>query len=130
HDAGDRLLESVAQRLTAITRPSDSVARLGGDEFVLLLDGADEPLAVALAARMLDRLREPVSIAGRELSVSASIGIVMHGGGGGDSADLLRHADLAMYAAKEAGRGRYEVFHPDMARGVGELLGLEHELRL
>jgi EAL domain-containing protein (putative c-di-GMP-specific phosphodiesterase class I) len=71
-----------------------------------------------------------VRIAGRELALSASVGIVVHPGGSGDSTELIRHADVAMYAAKETGPGRLEVFRYEMAREVGELLGMEHELRL
>jgi diguanylate cyclase (GGDEF)-like protein/PAS domain S-box-containing protein len=130
HDAGDQLLQEVAERFAAEIRPSDTLARLGGDEFAVLVDGAHESHAVAVAGRLLNALAEPVWIAGHELGVGASIGIALHPGGAGRSEDLLRHADVAMYAAKEAGRGRFELFHYDMARELGELLGLEHELRL
>jgi diguanylate cyclase (GGDEF)-like protein/PAS domain S-box-containing protein len=130
HDAGDQLLQAVAERFAAEIRPSDTLARLGGDEFAVLVDGADEFQAIAVAGRLLNGLTEPVWIAGRELSVGASLGIALHAGGPGRSEELLRHADVAMYAAKEAGRGRFELFHYDMARELGELLGLEHELRL
>ena len=81
------------------------------------------------ARRLLESLGEPISVAGRELVLAASIGVVVHPGGAGSSDELIRHADVAMYAAKEAGRGRFEVFQLDMARELGELLGLEHELR-
>src|SRR5205823_2257930 len=84
---------------------------------------------VAAAKRLVRNLSEPIRIAGHELALGASIGIAMHGGGPGESEELIRQADLAMYAAKEAGRGRYEVFRYEMARELGELLGLEHELR-
>jgi diguanylate cyclase (GGDEF)-like protein/PAS domain S-box-containing protein len=130
HDAGDQLLKVVAERFEAELRPSDTLARLGGDEFAVLIDGAHEAQASAVARRLLGALGEPVWIAGRELSVGASIGVALHPGGPALSEDLLRHADVAMYAAKEAGRGRFELFHYDMARELGELLGLEHELRL
>jgi diguanylate cyclase (GGDEF)-like protein/PAS domain S-box-containing protein len=130
HDAGDQLLKVVAERFDAELRPSDTLARLGGDEFAVLVDGVHESHAVALAKRLLSALAEPAWIAGRELSVGASIGVALHAGGQGRSEDLLRHADVAMYAAKESGRGRFELFHYDMARELGELLGLEHELRL
>jgi diguanylate cyclase (GGDEF)-like protein/PAS domain S-box-containing protein len=130
HDAGDRLLQEVAARFCAVIRPSDTLARLGGDEFALLLEGAGEQQATALANRLLERLAEPVVIADRELAIGGSIGIVVHEGGPAESEDLVRHADVAMYAAKEAGRGRYEVFRYEMAREFGELLGLEHDLRL
>jgi len=130
HDAGDQLLQAVAERFAAEIRPSDTLARLGGDEFAVLIDGAHEAHAVAVARRLLGSLSEPVWLADRELSVTASIGIALHPGGTGGSAELLRHADVAMYAAKEAGRDRFELFHYDMARELGEQLGLEHELRL
>ena len=130
HSAGDELLAQVAQRFADVTRPSDTLARLGGDEFALLLDDTNEDLAVGIAQRLLERLAEPTKIADRELSIGASIGIVIHPGGPGDGEDLVRHADVAMYAAKEAGRGRHEVFRYEMAREFGELLGLEHEVRL
>jgi diguanylate cyclase (GGDEF)-like protein/PAS domain S-box-containing protein len=130
HDAGDQLLKVVAERFDAELRPSDTLARLGGDEFAVLIDGAHEAQASSVARRLLSALAEPVWIAGRELSVGASIGVALHPGGPASSEDLLRHADVAMYAAKESGRGRFEFFHYDMARELGELLGLEHELRL
>ncbi len=130
HDAGDQLPQAVAERFTETSRPSDTLARLGGDEFALLLDGAHETHAVGVAKRLLLALEEPIWIAGRELVIGASIGIALHAGGVGEGEELVRHADVAMYAAKEAGRGRYELFRYDMARELGELLGLEHELRL
>ncbi|TML61234.1 MAG: EAL domain-containing protein [Actinobacteria bacterium] len=130
HDAGDQLLEEVARRFGEVTRPADTLARFGGDEFALLLEGANETQAVAAANRLVRNLSEPIRIAGHELGLGASVGIAMHAGGEAASEELIRHADLAMYAAKEAGRGRHEVFRYDMARELGELLGLEHELRL
>ncbi len=129
HDAGDELLRQVAHRFNRLVRPSDTLARLGGDEFALLLDGAGEPQAVEVADRLLESLEEPLSLADRQLMLGASVGVVVHPGGAASSDELLRHADIAMYAAKEAGRGRYEVFRLEMAREFGELLGLEQELR-
>ncbi|HEX3830785.1 MAG TPA: EAL domain-containing protein, partial [Solirubrobacteraceae bacterium] len=130
HHLGDQLLEAVARRLAEVARPTDTLARLGGDEFVLLLAGATEQTALAVASRLHGRLAEPIVMAGRDLAFGASIGIAVHRGGAGDGDELVRHADVAMYAAKEAGRGRTEVFHDDMDRALGELLGFEHELRL
>jgi diguanylate cyclase (GGDEF)-like protein/PAS domain S-box-containing protein len=130
HGAGDHLLQEVASRFATVTRPADTLARLGGDEFALLLEGTGEQAAIGIARRLLEVISVPVSIAGRELVLGASIGIVIHDDGSADGEDLVRHADVAMYAAKEAGRGRCEVFRYEMAREFGELLGLEHELRL
>jgi diguanylate cyclase (GGDEF)-like protein/PAS domain S-box-containing protein len=129
HDAGDQLLEQVAKRFADVIRPGDTLARLGGDEFAVLLEGANELTSTGVARRLLAGLSEPIEIAGRNLRLGASIGVVTHVGNGADSETLIRDADLAMYAAKEAGRGRYEVFRHEMARELGELLGLEHELR-
>jgi diguanylate cyclase (GGDEF)-like protein/PAS domain S-box-containing protein len=129
HNAGDQLLQEVAQRFGSVVRASDTVARFGGDEFALLLEELADHEAVALAQRLLERLAEPVAVAGREVVLGGSVGIVLHTGSG-QSEDLVRHADVAMYAAKDAGRGRYEIFCPEMTKGVGELLGIEQELRL
>jgi diguanylate cyclase (GGDEF)-like protein/PAS domain S-box-containing protein len=129
HDAGDQLLQEVAQRFNSVVRTSDTVARFGGDEFALLLEEIADHEAVGLAQRLLERLAAPVAVAGREVVLGASVGIVLHTGTG-QSEDLVRHADVAMYAAKDAGRGRYELFCPEMTKGVGELLGIEQELRV
>jgi diguanylate cyclase (GGDEF)-like protein/PAS domain S-box-containing protein len=130
HDAGDQLLRLVAERFDSVTRAGDTLARLGGDEFAVLLEGANEAAAIAAATRLLAVLDEPVDLAGRNVALRASVGIVLHAGGPGAGEELVRHADLAMYAAKEGGRGRYEVFRYEMARELGELVGLEHDLRL
>jgi predicted signal transduction protein with EAL and GGDEF domain len=129
HDVGDVLLQEIARRFSDVVRPGDTLARLGGDEFAVLVEGANQA-GTDVARRILDRLVEPATVAGREFVISASAGIALHGGGPGDGDELIRHADVAMYSAKESGRGRFEVFRSDMAREVGEQLGLEHELRL
>jgi diguanylate cyclase (GGDEF)-like protein/PAS domain S-box-containing protein len=129
HDAGDQLLGAVAERLAAAVRPSDTLARLGGDEFALLLDPATEEEAEEVAQRLTQQISASFHVSGRELTVGASIGIVAHPGGHAESDDLIRHADIAMYAAKDAGRGHHQVFRYDMAREFGELLALEGELR-
>jgi diguanylate cyclase (GGDEF)-like protein/PAS domain S-box-containing protein len=128
HGAGDQLLVHVAERLRAVVRPSDTIARLGGDEFAILLEGSNEATAVQLAERVLETLDQTATVGGHDLVVAGSIGIAMHAKGT-EAEHILRDADVAMYAAKEGGRGRYEIFHTDMAREFGELLGLEHELR-
>lgn len=130
HDAGDRLLQEVSRRFRVVVRGSDTVARLGGDEFAVLLEEIDEQSATAAAERLLSSLETPVTVEGREFILGASIGVAFHPGGPTDDRDLIRDADIAMYAAKERGRGCHELFRVEMMRGLGELLGIEHELRL
>jgi diguanylate cyclase (GGDEF)-like protein/PAS domain S-box-containing protein len=130
HDAGDQVLEEVAGRFAASVRAADTVARFGGDEFAVLVEGADERQSTATAVRLLETLTAPISVAGRELVLTASIGVVVHAGGSATGENLVRDADIAMYAAKEGGRARYELFQDEMARELGALLGIEHELRL
>ena len=100
HEAGDQLLVAVAGRLAACVGPGDTVARLGGDEFVVVLDGADPAIAAETAGRMVGALRESVTVGGRDLPVRASIGLA-GGHGGAEAGELLRRADMAMYAAKK-----------------------------
>ena len=129
HEAGDRLLFDVANRLRACVRPSDVVARFGGDEFTLLLDDISSAnAAVATAQRITDVLRTPLEFEGREIILSASIGIAMSTGGVDSPGDMLRHADLAMYRAKDKGRSRWELFDSHAAPALVERLELEAEL--
>jgi diguanylate cyclase (GGDEF)-like protein/PAS domain S-box-containing protein len=129
HEIGDRLLLSVAERLSASLRPGDIVARFGGDEFtVLLANLADSDTALVVCDRIIDAMREPVVIDGHELFVSSSVGLALSRGGAERATDLLRQADLAMYVAKEKGRGRWELFDPSFAPHVIERLELEGDL--
>jgi diguanylate cyclase (GGDEF)-like protein/PAS domain S-box-containing protein len=130
HDVGDQLLVAVAERLVGCLRPGDTVARLGGDEFTVLLeDLSDARDAARVAERIIAALRAPFTIGGREVVISASIGIA-HGAGEGEQAiDLWRNADIAMYRAKQAGKGRYEVFDRQMGHQALERLALEADLR-
>lgn len=129
HGAGDELLQQVAARFAAVPRATDTLARLGGDEFAVVLTGASEPAAVQIAERLLATLREPLRIGGRDLVLDASIGVVAHVGGHLAGEELVRRADVAMYAAKRSGGSRCEVFRMHMIHESSELLGLEHELR-
>ena len=131
HGAGDQLLQEVAAAVQRASpgRRTRSPGSAATSSRCCSRARASRARST-IARRLLERVSEPVSIAGRELVLGASIGIVIHDDGSADGEDLVRHADVAMYAAKEAGRGRYEVFQYDMAREFGELLGLEHELRL
>jgi diguanylate cyclase (GGDEF)-like protein len=115
HAAGDQLLQRIALRFRQALRATDVVARLGGDEFVVLMRDADTHEHVAHVARkLLEAARHPVPVAGRECAVSASIGIAMHPADGDDEATLLRHADAAMYLAKQLGRNAFR-FHSHCA---------------
>lgn len=114
HDTGDAVLRALAQRLTASLRASDTVARLGGDEFVIVAPGQRHlEDARLLARKLLEALRQPLSLEGRALLVSASIGVTLYPTDEGDADSLVRHADTAMYAAKNAGRATYRVYGVD-----------------
>jgi diguanylate cyclase (GGDEF)-like protein/PAS domain S-box-containing protein len=129
HSAGDELLREVASRLTPLLRPLDTVARFGGDEFVILAEDLDdERHALAIAARVNGAFARPVDAGGRTHFVSASVGVAV--ARPGDSTEsLLRDADSAMYRAKEAGRGRHEIFDEDMRQRMHDRVDLERDLR-
>ncbi|MCU1358332.1 MAG: Diguanylate kinase [Acidimicrobiales bacterium] len=129
HPAGDALLREIARGLQDHARTSDTCARLGGDEFGLLLEGlTGESEAYDIAARLLDTLREPVMIDATNVALGASVGIVISDGT--ESAEhLVRNADLAMYQAKRAGKGRLEVFEAGMHESALERLELKEDLR-
>ncbi len=115
HEAGDELLQIVAGRLLTMLSPADTLARWGGDEFVAMLgDTASMRQLEELTARLLEAMRMPVSVRGHQVSVSASIGIALAPQDGYDSGTLLRHADSAMYAAKQSGRDRVDRYRPEL----------------
>ena len=129
HSAGDHLLISVSDRLRHCVRNLDTVARLGGDEFAVLVEALEhDGEAVDIARRILAVLSDPISVAGRPMAASASVGIVY--GQAGDSADdLLRNADLAMYVAKNGGRNRYSVYESAMHDAALHRLDVDSRLR-
>jgi diguanylate cyclase (GGDEF)-like protein/PAS domain S-box-containing protein len=130
HDIGDRLLQSVAQRLCGCVRGSDTVSRLGGDEFVILLaEVAHAQDAAVCAEKILLALSTPCCIDRHKLHVTASIGIVIYPDDGTDAETLMKHADFAMYHAKDCGRNNYQFFEPDMNLRALERQSLESGLR-
>ncbi|NGO09051.1 aminotransferase class I/II-fold pyridoxal phosphate-dependent enzyme [Streptomyces sp. HC44] len=125
HSVGDELLVAVARRLTAALRLSDTAARLGGDEFAILMEGAREPAdAEALAAEIVRALARPFGLVTGSTSVSACVGVAT-ARPGDEAEDLLGHADLALYAAKTAGKRQWQRYRPDLHSGMAE----RHELR-
>jgi diguanylate cyclase (GGDEF)-like protein len=113
HEVGDKLLIEVAQRLRDCVRGDDTVARLGGDEFVLLLGGLKNARELEEALRrVLQRLAALYNVAEQPVAISASIGVTLFPNDSGDADTLLRHADHAMYLAKEAGKNRFILFNP------------------
>ena len=138
HSAGDELLTTIAERLRAQVRPGDVLARLGGDEFAILLRDLAPADASGLAERLLATVREPIRLASRDITCSLSIGIATSlacepsASGVVCAEQLLGNADLAMYAAKRAGRNAYAIFDPTMTMSVLEeaqqRADLEHAL--
>ncbi len=115
HAVGDQLLQSIAKRLQASVRTSDTVSRHGGDEFVVLLPEVEDAQSVVHSAeKLIQSVGEPHVIAGQELRVTLSIGISMYPDDGVDAEVLMRNADIAMYQAKRSGRNSYEIFTPNM----------------
>ncbi len=130
HHVGDSLLQLVARRLQECLREGDSVARLGGDEFVislLLLNDSDD--AALVAQKILDALDQPFIVANHELHIGGSIGIGLYPDDGGDVESLMRAADVAMYYAKEKGRGNYQFFTPALNKKARQRLELGNRLR-
>jgi len=130
HITGDTLLKQVAARLTECLRDTDTVARLGGDEFTIMLPNATNPQVVGeVAQRVLKEFSLPFSDGEQEMFVSASIGISLFPRDGASPDDLVKHADTAMYSAKDSGRNRFRYFTEDLNHEVREKVMLESGLR-
>jgi diguanylate cyclase (GGDEF)-like protein/PAS domain S-box-containing protein len=130
HDAGDRLLQAVAQRLVKCTRPSDTVARLGGDEFAILLEGIGRETDIEQLVRPISAaFDQPLLLDGRSTDTTASIGVACSRPGD-DAEQLLRNADIAMYNAKAAGKSRLVAFEPRMQEQLHDRLRLEQDIDL
>ena len=130
HLVGDELLLNVSKKLTQLTRQGDLVARLGGDEFVILIEETSSTTKVVwVAERILAVLKRPIALSDREVFIDASIGVVFAQHDHQRPEDILRDADLAMYQAKQQGRGQYALFEPDMRLQIIHRLHIEHDLR-
>jgi diguanylate cyclase (GGDEF)-like protein/PAS domain S-box-containing protein len=130
HAAGDALLRTVAERITASLRRGDSVARLGGDEFLVILPDLDsEQAASPVAEKLISSVGQPISIDGQVVSTSPSIGVSLFPRDGSTSDALIRNADAAMYLAKERGRANHQFFNERLAREAFHALWLEAKLR-
>ncbi|MDB6060974.1 MAG: hypothetical protein JWM78_1077 [Verrucomicrobiaceae bacterium] len=131
HAAGDELLKVIAERLSHCLRSSDTVARLGGDEFVLVLnDHYQSSTVISLLERVLQEIGLPILLSGRELQVGASLGVALFPGDASDAQSLLKHADVAMYAAKDRGRNNFQFFTGELNRVADERLNLEAAMRI
>ncbi len=130
HPVGDAVLRVVAKRLQSVVRPADVLARLGGDEFALLTLAVPERDDLGrMAARIVDTLGRPYLIDGHLINIGASIGLAVAPDDGADYAQLLRSADLALYHAKQSGRGTFSFFKPEMDRRARARRALEIDLR-
>lgn len=115
HDKGDLLLKIVAERMKVALRQGDTIARLGGDEFVVVLEKIDSIEQIAsISQKLLAEVEQSINLEGHEVSISTSIGIAVYPKDGEDADTLLKHADLAMYQAKNAGSGTFRFFSPEM----------------
>lgn len=133
HGVGDELLRIIARRLQQTLRDADSVARLGGDEFVVVAETSVDALhSGTVSSRILEVLREPVSLVGQQISVSGSIGVMVGNAQQDhtiDAATLLRKADIAMYRAKSGGRNRIEVFSDEMEDKILRRFAMSEDLQ-
>lgn len=130
HDAGDQLLNEVAQRTRAALRESDILARMGGDEFTILLPGtSDEDSLLEISRKILTTVRKTYVLAGQEVRITVSIGASVYPRNGEDEESLLKHADVAMYHAKEEGRNNFKFYTEGLNINSLERLSLETSLR-
>ena len=131
HSVGDLLLQDVAERLKRCAREGDTVARLGGDEFLIVLTHVNDISGAAVSAeRFMDAMTARFVVQGQSLSIGCSLGISIFPEDGADSETLIKHADAAMYSAKDGGRNNFQFFTADMNAQAVERLALENGLRL
>ena len=130
HLAGDKLLVCIAERLKSCVRSVDFIARLGGDEFVIILDDIQSPkTTMPIAEKILSSLSKAVDIGNQEVFISCSIGITFFPEDASNVIDLLKHADVAMYKAKNKGRNNFQFFTPELNADVIQAMAIKNDLR-
>ncbi|WP_250657515.1 EAL domain-containing protein [Alkalimarinus coralli] len=130
HDAGDLLLQTVAERITNCTRQEDLVARLGGDEFTVLIEGVNKPSdAATVAKKIIDSMQAAIDLNGNKVIVTTSVGIATYPECGEDCEALMKSADIAMYRAKEDGRNKYHFYSEALHSEVTRRVSIENALR-
>jgi diguanylate cyclase (GGDEF)-like protein/PAS domain S-box-containing protein len=129
HTLGDELLKQAAERLRTTLRTADAIARIGGDEFAVLFEGVGLGFDASAAERVIESFAQPFFIESSQVFVTASMGIALNDSGTESAEDLFRNADLAMYAAKTANKGHYEVFSTNMHSTILDRMQMEVDLR-
>jgi diguanylate cyclase (GGDEF)-like protein/PAS domain S-box-containing protein len=129
HALGDELLKQAAERLRTTLRTADAIARIGGDEFAVLFEGVGPGLNASAAERVIESFAQPFYIESSKVFVTASVGMALNDSGTESAEDLFRNADLAMYAAKTANKGRYEVYSTNMHSTILDRMQMEVDLR-
>lgn len=131
HQAGDVLLKVVANRMSDALRDTDTISRMGGDEFVVVLpERMDSGLSTSIVQRIMEAIAQPLTIEGHEFFISSSIGVAVYPADGDTPETLIKHADIAMYRAKEIGRNNFQFYTSEMNERALERLRLEGDLRL
>ena len=129
HEAGDKLLKSITQRLRSCVRDYDTIARLGGDEFTIIIEGAKNKQLLSIIHKIIHNMKDPIHIDGNTMHTTFSIGISSYPEDGNTTEILLRNADTAMYKAKDKGRNTYEFYNTSMTEQVLKRVTLETDLR-
>ncbi len=131
HPVGDQLLVAIAKRLKEHSRDSDIIARWGGDEFIMAIEVSDSHQGVEqFCNKHLYQLKQPFIIGGRELSITASMGVSIHGDDARSTSELIRNADIAMFQSKKLGKNRFEIFSPSHHEELMESMEIENRLRI
>ncbi|MBR9868326.1 MAG: EAL domain-containing protein [Oceanospirillales bacterium] len=131
HQIGDQLLVAIASRIKETCREADTVARWGGDEFIMAIEVSDSHRGIStFCTKHLQSLKQPFLINGRELSITASMGVSIYGDDANNTSELIRNADIAMFQSKKLGKNRFEIFSPAHHQELMESMEIENRLRI